>query len=264
MIVLCYGMLKSGSTLAFELCKSVLSQRKFEQRRLPDGVVASGHHINFIDQVTVPVLSRALEEVSPSEVIAIKTHAAIRLAEMQFVEMAVSQGRMKVQVNLRDPREMCLSLVDAGASAREKKRQAFSEITSLEQAALIVDRQLAVCRSWGSLRGATYLHYNEVAFDTSAAVRRICDDLDLEMLGADESQTVIDRVFNEAFTQRNKAVRDRYKDDLTVRQNESLLEGMRRARGFIRRVCEKQDYGWFVQPNEGLADAVKAHSETAP
>jgi hypothetical protein len=247
MIVLSYGMLKSGSTLAFELCKSVLIEGKFVQRHLPDGVVAPNFHINFFDHISVPILSGALNEVAPSEVIAIKTHSNIGPAEKQFIEAAVAEGRIKVQVNLRDPREMCLSLVDAGASARQKKRQAFSEITTLEQAARIVEGQLGVCRNWGSIRDATYLHYNEVAFDTPAAVRQICKDLGLATFDSDTVQAAIDRVLNDAFTQRNKAVRDRYKDDLTVRQNETLLKEIRGAQSFIRRVCEQRDYGWFAR-----------------
>jgi len=254
MIVLSYGMMKSGSTLAFELCKSILTQRKFLQRRLPDGVVFAPMHINFFNDVTTSILGRALNEVAPSEIIAIKTHSAIAPAEMQFVEKAVAEGVMKVQVNLRDPREMCLSLIDAGASAREKKRQAFSEITSLEEAVPIAERQLAICRNWGSIRGAMYLHYNEVAFDILVAVRRICENLGLEMLDAGEVQPVLDRV-NEAFTQRNKAVKDRYKDDLSVRQNEYLLEAIKGARPFIRRVCEQRDYEWFARPRNVDADA---------
>jgi hypothetical protein len=255
MIVLSYGMLKSGSTLAFELCKSVLTQSKFVQRRLPDGVVTPGHHINFFEDTTVTTLSRTLDEVAPSEIIAIKTHSAIRPAEMQFVETAIAGGVMKVQVNLRDPREMCLSLVDAGARAREKKRQAFSEITNLETAAAIAERQLAVCRNWGSIRGATYLYYNEVAFETPVTVRQICDDLGLQMFDNDELEVVIDRVVTEAFTQRNKAVKDRHKDELTVRQNEYLLEEIKGAKSFIRRVCEQRDYGWFARP--GNRDAAR-------
>src|SRR5579863_5931463 len=102
MIVLSYGMLKSGSTLAFELCKSVLTESKFVQRRLPDDVVTPGHHINFFANLTVSTLGRALDEVAPSEIIAIKVHSALRPAEMQFVEKAVAEGVMKVQENFRD------------------------------------------------------------------------------------------------------------------------------------------------------------------
>ena len=259
MIVLSYGMLKSGSTLAFELCKSILVNRGFAQRRLPDGLILKKiHSINFFEEITLAALEKALEEVRPTEFIAIKTHAGLRPPELHLIEDAVAEGRMKVQVNLRDPREMALSLVDAGANARAKMRQAFSEIVQLADAVRIVERQLSVCRTWGSIRGVMYSHYNEVAFDTPAAVRQMCDYLGLKMFKEDELPRVIDPVFNEAFTQRNKAVKDRYKDDLTVRQNEFLLEAIKLARPFIRRVLEQRDYSWFTPARErdaGLAAA---------
>jgi hypothetical protein len=258
MIVLSYGMTKSGSTLAFELCKSVLQQRGFEQRRLPNGVVAQGHHINFINDVSIPVLRQAMEEVSSTEIIAIKVHAAVHLPAIPFVETAISQGQLKVHVNLRDPREICLSLVDAGVKAREKNRTAFAEIRSLDDAAEVASRQLLVCRRWGSITGALHLFYNEVAFDTSLAVRQMCADFDFPMFNDEELKVVLDRVFNDAFTQRNKAVKDRYKDELTLRQNEFLLEELKGAQAFIRRVCEQRDFSWFRQPRGAKEEATSA------
>jgi hypothetical protein len=258
MIVLSYGMTKSGSTLAFELCKSVLQQRGFEQRRLPDSVVTPGHHINFVTEVSIPLLKRAMEEISSTEVIALKVHAAIDLEEFQFIETAISHGQMKVQVNLRDPREICLSLVDAGRQAREKKHLAFSEIKSLDDAAKVTSRQLVACRRWGSITGALHLFYNDAAFDSPSAVRQMCEDFAFQMFNDEELKIVFDRVFNEAFTQRNKAVKDRYKDELTVRQNEFLLEELKGGRAFIRRVCEQRDYSWFSQLRDAEEKAPRA------
>jgi hypothetical protein len=250
MIVLCYGVTKSGSTLAFELCKSVLQQKGFEQRRLSDDYVAPGHHVNFLNDLSLGSLQKLVQGASASEIIAVKAHAAIGPAEMEFVESAVAQGQMKVQVNLRDPREVCLSLEDAGKKARENNRAAFAEIKNLEDAAKVVSRQLNICQHWGSIKGALYLFYNEVAFETPLAVNQLCADFGFEMFDAEQMKAVIDRVFNEAFTQRNKAVKDRYKDDLTVRQNEALLEMIKGGPSFIRRVCEQKDFGWFQRAAE--------------
>jgi hypothetical protein len=245
MIVLSYGITKSGSTLAFELCKSVLQQKGFEQRRLPDEVVAPGHHVNFINDVSLSALQRLVAETAKTEIVAVKVHAQINTPEIDFVERAIANGDMKVHVNLRDPREICLSLEDAGKKARENNRAAFSEIKNVEDAAKVVKRQLAICRQWGAIKGALHLFYNEVAFDTPVAVRHMCDDFGFEMFGQEDLQVVMDRVFKEAFTQRNKAVKDRYKDDLTVRQNEEFLEKVKGAHSFIRKVVEQKDYSWF-------------------
>lgn len=246
MIVLSYGMTKSGSTLAFELCKSILEQRGYTQRKLPDDAVTPGHHINFLTDVTVKTVQRLLDEVSSEEKIAIKVHAPIGVAALEFVQARVDDGAVKVHVNFRDPREVSLSLVDAGAQARAKDRKAFSEIHTLEDAAKVARRQLAACRQWGSIRGTLHLFYNDVAFDTHTVVDRMCAALDLDQLSDTEYRVVVDRVIKDAFTQRNKAVKDRYKDDLTVRQNEFLLEEIKGARPFILRVCEQRDYDWFA------------------
>ena len=258
MIVLSYGMTKSGSTLAFELCKSILQQKGFEQRKLPEEVVAPGHHINFLSDLSVPALARVMQEVAPQEMIVLKLHTPIERPEMAFIESAIAAGEMRLQVNLRDPREICLSLIDAGAKARENERVAFSEIADLEDAIKVVNRQLAVCRRWGAIKGATYLLYNEVAFETPRAVRQICGEFGFPMFAEEELKTVLDRVFVDAFTQKNKAVRDRFKDDLTVRQNEYLLENLRGGQNFIRKVYEKRDFSWFGGAREGAEDALAA------
>jgi hypothetical protein len=253
MIVLSYGITKSGSTLAFELCKSVLEQRGFVQRRLPNGVVAPGHHINFINEVSISILQRALEEVSPSEIIAIKTHAAVQLSAVPLIETAISQKHMKVHVNLRDPREICLSLVDAGAKAREKRRVAFSEIETLSDAAVAFNRQFVGCKRWGSIVGAEYFFYNDVAFETCKAVKQLCEEFNFEQFSDEERTIIMNKVFNEAFTQKNKAVKDRYLDELTVRQNELLLEELKGAKVFIRRVCGQRDISWFQQASDSAS-----------
>jgi hypothetical protein len=250
-------MTKSGSTLAFELGKAILEQRGFAQRRLPDEIVTPGHHINFWDEITVARLQSAIGEIRSSEIVSIKLHAAIGPEELRFVERAIAEDKMRVHVNFRDPREVCLSLVDAGEQARAKGRQAFAEIECLEDALKVVRRQLVTCRQWGSIKGALHLFYNDVAFDREAAMHRICADLGLEDLAAAEIQSASERLLSDAFTQRNKAVKDRYKDDLSVRQNEYLLEELKGARGFIRRACEQRDYSWFSRkPFELLEDEV--------
>ena len=263
MLVLSFGMMKSGSTLAFELCKSVLAQRGFEQRRLPDEVVEEGHHINFVDRVSTERLERLLKEIASTEIIAVKTHVPFKPGESDFIEKKIAEGQMKVHVNVRDPREMCLSLIDAGTKARANEHKAFSEIATLEDAIKVVARQLANCARWGALKGAKFLHYNDVAFDTEKTVQDICEDFGFLSFSQDEMKLVIDRVTADAFTQKSKAVKDRYKDDLTLRQNDFILENLNGARSFIRRVCEQKDYGWFQRPSptseKGSVEAGAAH-----
>jgi hypothetical protein len=252
MIVLSYGMTKSGSTLAFELCKSILQQKGYKQRRLPDGVVVPGHHINFITDLSVDSLRRVMQEVSRSEIIAIKAHTAFDAATRQFIEESIRDGQMKVHLNYRDLREICLSLVDAGVQARDMEKPAFAEIHTLADAAKAVRRQLAICRVWGPLQGAMHLHYNDVAFDTRRVVDQMCADFGLRKFKDKEYEELTHRVFNESFTQKNKGIKDRYKE-LTQPQQRFLQMHILGFDDYMNRICIERDYSWFQLPQEILS-----------
>ena len=246
MIVLSYGMTKSGSTLAFELSKSILRQKGFVQRQLPDGVVAPGRKINFLVDLTVPALEACLAEVKADEIVAIKVHVAVSPPAADFVERQIAAGSMKIHVNLRDPREICLSLKDAGAQARARGRGAFAEIESVADAAQAVSKQLGACKRWGAIPGALRLFYNDVAFAPRAAIGQICADFGFAPLPEDEVEAVLDATFNDAFTQKNKAVKDRYKSDLTAEENEMLLAKLEGGRAFVGEVMGERNFAWFA------------------
>jgi hypothetical protein len=245
MIVLSYGMEKSGSTLAFELCKAILEQRGFVQRHLPDGVVLPGRRINFISQPNLVTLHLLNNEVAPSEVIVIKVHAPIGPAEIDFIEAAICRHEMKVIVNLRDLREICLSLVDAGENARKKSKPAFSNIMNLDDAIRIVNKQFNVCHRWAAIDGALHLLYDDVAFNSTLATAQICNHFDLPMLNDREIENVQSHLLNKAFTQLNKGKRKRYEEELTDAENASLLDRIEDSREFAKQICEQKNYGWF-------------------
>ncbi|MES2684950.1 MAG: hypothetical protein V4650_15625 [Pseudomonadota bacterium] len=249
MIVLCYGMLKSGSTLAFELCKAVLEAKGLVQRRLPDEVVRAGHAGNFIGKLLPEQLLGLQAAVGPDEIIAIKTHAPLPLETRAAILAGQAQGAIRLQVSFRDPREICLSLLDAGARARGREgsgAQGFGAIHTLEQAARFIENQIRHCVSWAAVSDALLLPYNEVAFDPDPVITRLCADLGIGMLDQLEREAVRDRVFNRGHTLRNKAVKDRHRE-LTEPQNQFLLDTIPDARPFVEQVCERQDYTWFAR-----------------
>jgi hypothetical protein len=252
MIVLSYGMTKSGSTLAFELCKSILEEKGFEQRRLPDWIVVPNHHINFLVDLTVDSLRRLSQEVSPLEIIVIKAHAAFDAAARQFIEDGIRRNQIKVHLNYRDLREICLSLVDAGVQAREAEKPAFAEIHTLADAAKATRRQLAICRVWGSLQGAMHLHYNDVAFGTRRIVDQMCADFGFDKVNDKEYAKIANHVFNEAFTQKNKGTIDRYKE-LSERQQKFLEMHILGYDDYLNRICIERDYSWFLLPQKTLS-----------
>ncbi|HVT26454.1 MAG TPA: hypothetical protein VHE81_00405 [Lacipirellulaceae bacterium] len=252
MVVISYGLTKSGSTLAFELCKSLLTEAGYSQRLLPETIRAPEESVNFAAMVTLPWLERVLNEVKDDEIIAIKTHTNLRPPERMFIRQAIENGKMRLHVNFRDPREIALSLLDAGKTARENNWAAFAEFATLSDAAAEVGRQLTKCRRWGAVKGALHLYYNDVAFDPEATVTRMAADFGFPALDPEQIQRVVARVFKDTFTQKNKGIKDRYKQDLSPEEADRLLSEIPDGRRFVNKVCKQRDYSWFriIQPGK--------------
>ena len=254
MILLCYGMTKSGSTLAFELVKAILERHGHVQRRLPDGVVRPLHTVNFANFQTPDDLAHLKAEVAPGETIAIKVHGPLAADTRAYLEAAINEGSYTLHVNYRDPREVCLSLLDASEKARARDPEAtrgFGIIKGWDEAAAFAQKQIQHCLAWASVPGALHLYYNDVAFATEPVLDRICAHLALPRLSAEENAALRQQVFDTAFTQRNKAVIDRWRQDLTEAQNAELLARIEGAAQFIERACEARDSEWLCRAGSG-------------
>ncbi len=154
MLILCYGMAKSGRTLTCELVKGMLERVGHAQIRLPDGVVNTGHIINFaepIDRERVDALIDAVGE----RWIAVKTHAGFRPPFFPQLEELQRSGKLRIIASYRDPRDLCLSLLDAGEKARQRGEYTFSPITGMDVAIKHAGDHIEKFRRWASVqRGA--------------------------------------------------------------------------------------------------------------
>ena len=238
MLVLSYGITKSGSTLAFELAKAVLEGAGYEQARLSDCVVSPGHHINFITKLEPEAIEALICEIGENRKIVVKVHTAIPDLMFPILQQYIRSGDLLVHVCCRDPREICLSLLDAGEQARAKNNKAFSEIVTMDDAIRACSNQLQSMRRWGALPDVLMLYYNDVAFETDRAIAAVNSQF-----GTSTPAEYIKRqIFERAFTQKNRAIKDRYKHDLTSSQNAALLA---KYENFISQVCNERDMGWF-------------------
>jgi hypothetical protein len=217
MLVLCYGLTKSGSTLAFELIKGMLDGAGHKQDRLPDGPINPGHRINYVQPLTRKRLNEVLSAVG-DRWIAVKTHSGIADPLFTYVEKLQVEGRLQLVVSYRDPRDICLSMLDAGEAARASGVKEFSEVTDLAVAATRVSEQIEKFFKWAAVRGALLLHYDTVAFDSETAIDRIETCLGLHV----DRERAKQYAFEEAFTQKNKARRDRFLNELTTEQKIAL------------------------------------------
>ncbi|MEM8789031.1 MAG: sulfotransferase domain-containing protein [Pseudomonadota bacterium] len=198
-----YGMTKCGSTLGFQLARVALVQAGFAQPLIPFPNRVRSRKINFtgmFDDAHVGVLRRFVDDLGHP--IVIKTHNRPDPPLVRLVEA----GEVRAHAIFRDPRDMALSMLDSGARARARGKPAFAEFETLSDVQVGIDNQMNSLSAWLQLPGVRRLAYDRLAFDTEAAAAEI-----LEHLGIDgEPRRIAHRVLRREFTQRNKAVPDRY------------------------------------------------------
>lgn len=251
MLILCYGITKSGSTLTFELIKGMLASAGHVQERLPDGPVNPGHRVNYVQPLDRKRLNQLLAAVGERR-IAVKTHAGFNDPLFPYLEELHRAGRLRIVASYRDPREICLSLVDAGKRARADKKKEFSEVTDLESAVPRVMEQVQKFRRWGAVEGTLRLDYDLVAFSPDAALDRLEACLGI----ACDRDAAKRHAFDEAFTQKNKARRNRAGEELSEAENAQLLNTFA---PFIRDVCHGDGGKWFSSLRaQFLAKAAKS------
>lgn len=244
MLVLCYGITKSGSTLTFELVKGMLENAGHPQVRLPDNVVNSGHRVNYIQ----PITHRRLDDLCAAigdRLIAVKTHAALLDPIFHHTEDLQRRGQLQVIASWRDPRDICLSLVDAGKEARASGRREFSLMTDVHVAAYEVSSQIQKFIKWASLKGTLTLEYDIVAFSPENAIDCIESVLGI----ACDRPKAIRYAFEEAFTQKNKGERNRFRQELNE-EDQAALE--KRFRIFLQRMYEGDSAQWLAQEREEM------------
>ena len=244
MLILCYGMPKSGSTLAFELVRGMLRDAGYPQdvfindHRHADDLQGTGLGIrNFAKNLSEKKIAEIASEIGPDRKIAVKTHSAMPAGTFGLLEEMQQKGEIQIVASYRDPREMCLSLLDAARKNTRDGTNAFGGKADLETAAQGVERRIRDFREWASVKGALRLDYDTTAFLPDNAMDKIepvfgftCD-----------RAAVKQYAYKEAYTQKNKARRARYKE-LSPEQNAELMD---RFGDFIRRVCDLDDQSWF-------------------
>lgn len=243
MIVISYGIPKSGSTLAFELVRGMLKTAGFEQEVFHNDVrdmsaINPARARNFISGVTKEKLDEIIERTGPDRIIVFKTHSDFPDDMFGWLEAAQADRRLQVIASYRDPRDICLSLMDSGAKAREKGKKTFSGIRDLEKAAVKVKGRITEFRKWAALKGTLRLNYDTVAFETDSAIAAIESALNIKS----DRERAKEYALEEAHTLKNKAKRARYLDEMDDEQKQAMQEMFGR---FIARACEQNSQAWF-------------------
>jgi hypothetical protein len=206
-VVFSYGMTKSGSTLAFELARSALELSGFPQPILPASATGTARKINFaghLQDENIAELSRAVRDIGHPVVI--KTHTRPDPCVIAMID----RGEAVAQASYRDPREMALSMIDHGNRSRAAGKPAFADIATLDDAMCDISSQIDSLTQWLYRPNCLPLYYEDVAFRSLGATRRILRQLQLEMPAA----RVLNHVLTKRFIQLNIGIKKRFKQEM--------------------------------------------------
>lgn len=209
MVVFSYGIPRSGSTLAFQMARCLLMLRGHSQALLPPPFTPPGHRVNFAQELDPAVLRALVARVGAGKLV-VKTHACPGPEWVAEYKALAQQGLVCAHVNHRDPRDICLSLVDVGALARSRGDAAFAEFVTLEDAVARVRGYLAEIAVWQALPATLPLRYETCAFRMDAAI----DAMKAQLGIACPNWPVRLYLRRIAFTWRNKAVPARHRAEL--------------------------------------------------
>jgi len=240
MLVICYGMAKSGSTLAYELVKGVLESAGHSQEKV-DSVAfrRQQKHGNYMAEISREALEDAFENIGPDRIVAAKTHMPLPDELYGWAEEMQAARKLQVIASYRDPRDICLSLIDHSKRSRELGQDSYAALRNLDRASRAVEKAIRKFRQWASLEGSLRLFYETVAFSPDEAIDAIERALGVS---ADHEQAK-QHAFEDSFTQRNKAsARNRYIEEMDDAQKAEMLE---KFGPFIADVCGRNDQAWF-------------------
>jgi len=238
MLVVCYGIAKSGSTLAYELVRGVLMSAGHSQKKFAHHALKPRGRGNHMASVRPADLESLIEALGDERILAAKTHQCFEDADFRRMEELQHQRKLQVFTSYRDPRDMCLSLIDHGARSREAGRPGFSRVHDLSRAVEVIERAIPKFAKWSSLRGSLRLYFETVAFEPDAAI----DVIEAGLGVVCDRKKAKRHAFEKAFTQRNKAQKTRHEEELSATEKEAMLDAFG---PFIERVCRSKDDSWF-------------------
>ena len=205
----------SGSTLAYNLTVAVAESAGFDQSPLPSTSNSDP------DEGTRDVLEEKLRaaEQSGRSLVIMKTHAA----PTRSLRDAVGSGRALVQTHARDPRDIALSMRDAGKKGAEWERTNSGQpIRCAEDALPRLRRNVKRHKNWANIPGALCLHYELTAFSTTEAVRQISAHMNLPAM-----PLLVAFKAKSRFTQLNKGVSQLHKTEMGPEESTQWYEEFR-------------------------------------
>lgn len=179
MIIVSFGVRKSGSTLAFEMARAVLELSGHSQEVLRDGIVEPNRKINIVRDWTDVRLARLVEATAGTKVV-IKTHGSPSQLSVGALMRALESGEVQIHVVYRDPRDAVLSMLDHGARSRENGRPNLQHVRDVDDAISELRSDVASLQLWGAF-APLKLRYDDFAFDVEGGPRLMAEAMGVEV-----------------------------------------------------------------------------------
>ncbi|MGB0505343.1 MAG: hypothetical protein ACPGGK_04025 [Pikeienuella sp.] len=210
LIYISYGMPKSGSTLAYRLISAILSAAGDEQLPLPG--FASNAGVNYAKVINPATLAQLTNGVTTTNagLTAVKTHCGL----WNCVTKGLNQGWLAAHAICRDPRDIALSMLDAGRNDRAWGKRNGIPLTNFDDALAAVRGHADKFEGWAAHPAVLTLDYETLAFNTERAAKLVAEQLRIDI-----DAKACAKAAQSAPTQRNKVASDRWRTELTPEQN---------------------------------------------
>lgn len=206
-LYLSYGMPKSGSTLAFELTRTMLELAGVPQVKIGAGVTDPETQINFVHKLDGPGYEKLRDEARAlARPIVIKTHSRL----FPRLEKLLQSGKLLGHAVCRDPRDMALSMLDAAREGRAwggNEEGSYKTVADTERR---LQKSIEMFMQWAESPNVMPIHYERLAFDTESVAGEIAAQLGITV----DIPRAIEIATGTKFTQFNRGKSQRWKTEM--------------------------------------------------
>lgn len=203
MVLISYGMQRSASTFAFEICTEIANAAGSNQaelrNRLPEKYRRSHAPLKgTVFRKSDNENALPIEEIAPyfndGSIYVIKTHSG---PSINFMKM-IHQGDICCTLSYRDPRDIAVSLLEAGRRNRERNNsnKAFTHIHEMEHAIDIARGELQKFYRWQALPNAVVLPLKFTKSSPNSITKVISDLLNVTIDTEEVTKKVLDEMPN--------------------------------------------------------------------
>ena len=200
-LIICYGMTRSGSTLAFQLVSGILQINGFKQNKL-DYPFLKEKRENFIpSRIMTSDLLNEINQISGENYLAIKTHGPLSNEVLDYLDF----NNIPVLISVRDPRDILLSLLEIGERNRSIGQYGFIKIFSFEDAFKALKKQIKDQATWNSLlekKNTFLVIYEKIIFNYTPLIDFVSNLIQKEPT----DQKLLKKHLSNSFTQFNKGI----------------------------------------------------------